>query len=149
MDHKWTRNNTAPPTKHIVVASGLVVALLLLTWHTARAGFSSLLTAYAAQSKDIDAANLAVRMNSSDPDAYYVRGTVLEARNDMRGAAAAYSQAVLFRPDDCVLWLGLARTQELNGETDDAVAAARRSVPLAPYYAQPHWQLGNILLRVG
>jgi tetratricopeptide (TPR) repeat protein len=147
--HKQTSNGTARPVKHIVAAAGLVVILLLLIWHTALAGFSSLLTAYAAQSKDIDAANLAVRMNSSDSEALYVRGTVLEARNDMRGAAAAYNQAVLARPDDCVSWLGLARTRELSGETDDAIAAARQSVPLAPYYAQPHWQLGNILLRAG
>ena len=149
MDHRQIINDPARLMKHILVAGGLVVVLLLLTWHTARAGFSSLLTAYAAQSKDIDAANLAVRINSSDPETLYVRGTVLEARNDMRGAAAAYNEAVLVRPDDCVLWLGLARTRELSGETDDALAAARQSVPLAPYYAQPHWQLGNILLRAG
>ena len=114
MDHRQIINDPARLMKHILVAGGLVVVLLLLTWHTARAGFSSLLTAYAAQSKDIDAANLAVRINSSDPEALYVRGTVLEARNDMRGAAAAYNEAVQVRPDDCVLWLGLARTRELS-----------------------------------
>jgi hypothetical protein len=30
-----------------------------------------------------------------------------------------------------------------------AVAAARQATQLAPYYAQPHWQLGNLLVRAG
>ncbi len=142
-------NDSPHQLKQTVVAGGLVIIFLLLTWYTARAGFSSLLSAYAAQSKDVDAANWAVRISPTDPDAHFVRGAVLEARVDMRGAADAYGQAALVRPDGCVLWLGLARTRELSGDANQAIAAARKSVPLAPYYAQPHWQLGNILLRAG
>src|SRR5207249_1656978 len=29
------------------------------------------------------------------------------------------------------------------------IAAARQATELAPYYAQPHWQLGNLLVRAG
>ena len=133
----------------IAAATGLVVIFLLLTLNTGRAGFSSLLSAYAAKSYEIDAANAAVSLSSSSPDAHFVRGTILEARNDLPGAAAEYNAAALARPDDCVLWLSLARVRELNGDSAGAVAAARQAVPLAPYYAQPHWQLGNILLRAG
>src|SRR5205807_2254314 len=50
---------------------------------------------------------------------------------------------------DYVLWLCLARASELNGDGAAAAAAARKAVPLAPFYAQPHWQLGNILVRAG
>ncbi len=133
----------------IAAATGLVVIFLLLALNTGRAGFSSLLSAYAAKSYDTDAANAAVSLSSNNPDAHFVRGSILEARNDLPGAAAEYNAAALARPDHCVLWLSLARVRELNGDTAGAVAAARQAVPLAPYYAQPHWQLGNILLRAG
>jgi tetratricopeptide (TPR) repeat protein len=45
------------------------------------------------------------------------------------------------------LELGRARDQANNVE--GALAAFRESVRLAPFYAQPHWQLGNTLLRSG
>jgi hypothetical protein len=77
-----------------------------------------------------------------------VRATILES-TDLPGAIAEYQQAALARPDDYVLWLSLARASELNGDTTGAAAAARQAVPLAPDYAEPHYQLGNILLRAG
>jgi tetratricopeptide (TPR) repeat protein len=146
--HKKANNRASRPIGRAVAAAGLVVILLLLTWDTGREGFSSLLSAYAAKAYDIDAANAAVSLRSS-PDTHFARGTILEARNDVAGAASEYYVAALARPDDCILWLSLARARELSGETEGAVAAARQAVPLAPYYAQPHWQLGNILLRAG
>ena len=93
-------------------------------------------------------ANAAVRLDTTNPDAHYVRATILEA-SDLTPAIAEHYQAALARPDDYVLWLSLARARELNGETDGAIAAARQAVPLAPDYAEPHYQLGNILLRAG
>jgi len=146
---KESSNQSPRRIGRIAAATGLVVVFLLLTLNTGRAGFSSLLSAYAAKSYDVDAADAAVRISSNSPDAHFVRGAILEARNELPGAAAEYNAAALARPDDCVLWLSLARVRELNGDTAGAVAAARQAVPLAPYYAQPHWQLGNILLRAG
>jgi hypothetical protein len=131
------------------VATALVFIFLLLTLMSGRAGFSSLLSAYAAKSYEIDAANAALTLDAHSPDAHLARGSILEARNDFQGAAAEYDAAALGRPDDCILWLSLARVRELSGDTAGAVVAARQAVPLAPYYAQPHWQLGNILLRAG
>ena len=146
--HKKANNQVSHRIGRAVAATGLVVSLLLLTWNAGREGFSSLLSAYAAKAYDIDAANAAVSLRSS-PDTHFARGTILEARNDVAGAASEYYVAARARPDDCILWLSLARARELGGETEGAVAAARQAVPLAPYYAQPHWQLGNILLRAG
>jgi len=133
----------------IAAAAGLVGLFLLLTLNAGRAGFSSLLSAYAAKSYETEAATVAVRLSSNNPDAHFVRGSIFEARNELAQAAAEYDAATLTRPDDCVLWLSLARVRELNGDTAGAIVAARRAVPLAPFYAQPHWQLGNILLRAG
>ena len=127
----------------------LLIVLLLLMWNAGRAGVASLLTAYAAKSNNISAANAAIGMSPGNPDTHYVRGTILEGTNDLPGGVDEYQKAALARPEDYVFWLSLARARELNGETDGAVAAARQAIPLAPYYAQPHYQLGNILLRAG
>ncbi len=126
----------------------LLVILLLLTWNTARFGLASLLSTYAAQNSQIVPANTAVTLSAGSPDAHYVRAAILEA-SDLVGAIAEYQQAALARPDDYVLWLSLARACELNGDTAAAIAAARQAVPLAPDYSEPHYQLGNILLRAG
>jgi hypothetical protein len=144
-----TKDQASPRIGRAGPALSLVLVLLLLIWNTGSAGFSSLLSAYAAKSYEIEAANAAISLSSSSPDAHYVRGTILEARNDLPGAVADYDAAALARPDDCIFWLSLARARELNGDSAGALIAARRAVPLAPYYAQPHWQLGNILLRAG
>ncbi|MGH9874956.1 MAG: tetratricopeptide repeat protein [Pyrinomonadaceae bacterium] len=132
----------------IAVASGLLVILLVFVWSVARSGYASLLTAYAAQTSQISLADSAVRLGASNPDAHYVRASILET-SDLSGAIAEHYQAVLARPDDYVLWLSLARASELNGETAASVAAARQAAQLAPEYAEPHYQLGNILLRAG
>ncbi len=129
-------------------AAGLLIVFLLLTWNTARLGLASLLTTYAASSSQIAPANQAVGLNTNNPDAHYARATILLA-SDLSSAITEYEQAALGRPDDYVLWLSLARARELNGDTAGAVAAARQAVPLAPDYAEPHYQLGNILLRAG
>jgi len=129
-------------------AAALLIVLLLLTWSTARSGLASLLTTYAANSGQIAPANAAAGFDTSNPDAHYVRATILSS-GDLPAAISEYEQAALARPDDYVLWLSLARAREQNGDTAGAVSAARQAVPLAPYYGEPHYQLGNILLRAG
>jgi len=143
--------NYQAPSKlrRIPVSAALFLLLFFLIWDSGRAGFSSLLSAYAARSYDTEAASAAISVRSDSPEAHYIRGTILEARNDWAGAAAAYEASAQAGPQDCISWLSLARVRELNGENTKALAAARNAVPLAPYYAQPHWQLGNILLRSG
>lgn len=127
----------------------LLILFLLLIWLSARAGFASLLYTYAAASNQLAAANAAVTNSSGDPEAHYIRGAVLEAGGDLTAAIAEYKEAIARRPDDYVLWLSLARSQELNGQALMAIASARQATQLAPYYAQPHWQLGNLLVRAG
>jgi len=132
----------------IAVALGLLVTMLILNWSVLRSGYAGLLTTYAAQTSQISLANAAVRLGTGNPDAHYVRASILES-SDLSGAIAEHYQAALARPDDYVLWLSLARACELKGDTAAAVAAARQAIPLAPDYAEPHYQLGNILLRAG
>lgn len=106
------------------------------------------MTSYAAMTSQLAPAATAVLFDAGNPDAHYIRGTILEA-TDLPAAVQEYYQAAQARPDDYVLWLSLARARELNGQTQEAILAARQAIPLAPYYAEPHYQLGNILLRAG
>jgi tetratricopeptide (TPR) repeat protein len=129
-------------------SAALLIVLLLLTWNTARSGLASLLTTSAANTSQIAAANAAVSFDTSNPDAHYIRATILSS-SDLPASISEYEQAALARPEDYVLWLSLARARELGGDTAGAVSAARQAVPLAPYYGEPHYQLGNILLRAG
>jgi len=130
-------------------ALGFVLILLFLISSAGRAGFSSLLSAYAAKTNQLAAANTAINLSPRDPDAHYTRAAILEASDDLATAIAEYTRAVSLRPDDYVLLLSLAHARELNGDLPGAIAAAGQAVQLAPYYAQPHWQLGNLLVRAG
>jgi Tfp pilus assembly protein PilF len=127
----------------------LLILFLLLIWFSTRAGFASLLYTYAATSNQLAPANAAVSLSAGDPEAHYFRGAILEAGGDLTAAIAEYNEAIVHRPDDYALWLSLARAQELNGQALMAIASARQATQLAPYYAQPHWQLGNLLVRAG
>lgn len=147
-------NEIPAPTKSVHLLArftgiSLLILFLLLIWLSARAGFASLLYTYAATSNQLAAANAAVSLSSGDPEAHYLRGAILEAGGDLTLAIAEYNQAIVRRQDDYVLWLSLARAQELNGQTLMAIASAQQATRLAPYYAQPHWQLGNLLVRAG
>ena len=144
-----TSANRLSHTAQLAVTVGLLALFPLLIWHAGRAGYASLLSTYAGRANRIDAANAAVGFAPGDPEAHFVRGAILEAGNDLTGAFAEYDKAASLRPDDYVLWLSLARARELNGDMPGALAAARHAVPLAPFYAQPHWQLGNLLVRAG
>ncbi|MCU1267771.1 MAG: hypothetical protein JWM21_4089 [Acidobacteria bacterium] len=127
----------------------LLLLFLFLIYHSARAGFASLLYTYAATSNEQAAAKAAVRLSPGDPEAHYLLGATFEAAGDLPAADAEYVEAIVRRPDDYVLWLALARGRELNGQPLMAITAAREATKLAPYYAQPHWQLGNMLVRAG
>jgi hypothetical protein len=74
---------------------------------------------------------------------------MLEDSGNLPASIEEYKQAIRLRPRDYVFWLGLARAHELNEDSTSAIAAAGQAVRLAPYYAQTHWQLGNILVRAG
>lgn len=122
--------------------------LLFLIWSAGRVGYASLLSTYAARSLSLDAADMAVSL-SSEAQNHLIRGGVHQAQGNFSSAAADYSRAAMLRPADYVVWLNLAHARELSGDQEGAIAAASHAVVLAPHYAKPHWQLGNLLLRAG
>ncbi|MCA1604985.1 MAG: hypothetical protein LC775_05820, partial [Acidobacteria bacterium] len=143
------RRKTVYPLLRFGAAAGLFIVFLLLIWSAGRSGLSSLLSNYGAGNNQVDAINAAVNLSPDDPGPHYLRGTVLEANGELGAAVSEYRDAASLRPDDYVLWLSLAHACELNGDTSCALAAAKQALALAPYYAQPHWQLGNLLVRMG
>jgi hypothetical protein len=128
----------------------LVVLVLLLgsMWRAGVTGLGSWFAIYGAATNRLSAADSSVRFSSGNADSHYVRATILEA-SDLPAAVREHYEAVRARPDDYALWLSRARALELNGDLESAIEAARQAIPLAPSYAQPHYQLGNFLLRAG
>jgi tetratricopeptide (TPR) repeat protein len=139
----------------------VVFLLIFLAWHSARSGYASLLTNKVDSLDDLPAVTKAVGLSPADPRAQVLLGALLEASNinsanrannansDRVAAISHYQTAVALRPDDYLLRLQLARGQELAGDTAGAINSATVAVTLAPFYAQPHWQLGNMLVRAG
>ena len=133
----------------------VIFLLIFLTWHSARSGYASLLISKVDSADDLPAVTKAVRLSPGDPLAQALLGALLEAgdsnraNSDRATAISRYQTAVRLRPDDYLLRLQLARGQELAGDTAGAINSATVAVTLAPFYAQPHWQLGNILVRAG
>jgi hypothetical protein len=104
---------------------------------------------YAARAALLAAADSAVSLAPSDPEAYYTRANLLADSGRYADAAHAYEEALSLRTRDYVIWVELGRAREESGDTAGALQAFRRAVELAPSYARPHWQLGNTLLRAG
>ncbi|MDT4953786.1 MAG: hypothetical protein QOJ02_1924 [Acidobacteriota bacterium] len=127
---------------------GLLFCLFCL-WLAGRAGFSRLDSTYAAEAGQLSAADAATRLTPSDPEAHLVRAALLKADNRLDEATREYSRAAALRPRDYVLWLELGLALDEAEDQVGAINAFREAVALAPDYAEPHWQLGNVLLRAG
>jgi tetratricopeptide (TPR) repeat protein len=131
-----------------VAIIGLAFCLLCL-WVAAVAGYSRLFSAYAAGSRRLDAAEAAIHLAPSDPEAHLIRAALLKAGNRLDEAVKEYEQAAALRPRDYVLWLELGLALDEAEDQRGAINAFREAVRLAPFYAEPRWQLGNVLLRAG
>lgn len=118
-------------------------------WSAGRAGISRLISSYGIASGLSSPADRAVRLNPTDPEAHYARAVVLSKAGRLSEAIQEFEYGIALRPRDYYLWLKLGLARDQNGDEQGALAAFREAVRLAPYYGQPHWQLGNLLLRSG
>ena len=136
-----------------MIASALAVIALLICLRemreSASAGLSRFLSAYGQSVNRLDATNEAVRLTPSDPEAHYARAVVLARVGKPAEAVVELERAVAQRPRDYVLWLELGSARDNAGRQERALAAYRQATSRAPYYAQPRWELGNLLFRSG
>lgn len=129
-----------------IVAIGLC---LLLMQSAARIGFSRLLERYAVAVNSLPAADEAIALTPSDPEAHRTRAAILNRLQRSAEAEASLTTATSLRPNDDLLWLELGSAREDLGNDEGALGAFDQAVRCAPYYAHTHWQRGNLLLRMG
>jgi tetratricopeptide (TPR) repeat protein len=139
------------PTPLLRAAVALITAPFFLwcAWGALRAGASRAVSDYAARAGAREAADAAVALTPSDPEAMYARANLLADAGEYTSASRAYEEAISLRRRDYVLWAELGRAREESGDSEGALAALREAVELAPSYARPRWLLGNALLRAG
>jgi Flp pilus assembly protein TadD len=95
------------------------------------------------------AAEEAVRLAPSDPESHYALGIALVDAGRAADAVKELELAARLRPRDSEIWLKLGGTREDPGDDQGALAAYQQAIQCAPAYAQPRWQFGNLLLRMG
>ncbi len=137
-------------TTRRIIITGLTSALCLWAiWQAARIGIARTVSENAALSNQAGDADRAVRLSPSDAETHYARGEVLLATEDYTQARIEFERAVQLRPRDYYLWLILGVTRDAEQDQEGALRALKQSASLAPSYAKPSWQLGNLLLRMG
>ena len=114
-----------------------------------RVGEARLLSKYAGDRLSVETAREAVRVSPGDPETHSALGLVLYNTSGAGGALEEFERAAALRPRDYFLWLQLGRARDEAGDAGGAVAALREAMRLAPFYAEPRWQYGNVLYRRG
>ena len=135
--------------KRIVIAAFATLVCSWAIWEAARTGIARSLAERAELTGEIDSADRAIKLAPTDAEAHFARGEVLQSSEDYTEAAVEFERAVQLRPRDYFLWLMLGVTRDGNHDQEGALRALRQAVVLAPSYAPPRWQLGNLLLRMG
>jgi O-antigen ligase/Flp pilus assembly protein TadD len=94
-------------------------------------------------------ADEAVKYSPGDPAGHFARAVILAYMGRAGESADAARAALALRPRDFAIWLRYGQSLEEAGDAAGAELAFREAVRLAPHYAKPAWQLGNMLLRAG
>lgn len=152
-------------TRRIIIAVLAAALCCWGIWQAARIGYARTLDEYAAKGRRENvvewvlaiarvndpkaAADRAVALLPGDAEAHSARGEVLQLIEDYQQARDEFARAVQLRPRDYYLWMLLGVMRDQNHDQEGALRALRQSIALAPSYAQPRWQLGNLLLRMG
>lgn len=116
---------------------------------SAASGLSRLFSTSAIVQLNVGPADAAVRLAPSDPEAHYTRALTLVNLQRLDEAVVELKQATALRPYHYYEWLDLGVTLDRIGDRTAAISALQESVRLAPSFAQPHWQLGNLFYQQG
>jgi hypothetical protein len=111
-------------------------------------GLSSMFVRHAVTTAELGYANRATELTPRDPEVRYYRARLLADLDLPTDAANEYQEAVRLRPHDYGLLLDCGLALEQAGDPERALGATKRAVSLAPNFAGPRWQLGNLLFRM-
>lgn len=134
---------------HIVLSLLAVVALAWAMLYSGRVAISRIFVKYGTTVADIAAIDTAIGLTPNDAESHYARGALSNYLEQPAEALKELELAVSLRPHDYYFWLELGMTRDQLGNQAGALAAFNEAVRLAPYYAQPRWQRGNLLFRKG
>ena len=146
MTHKPTPIQTLA---RLLLALALSLACIWSAWQAVRFGLGRVLAGYGLMTNELAPVDQALRLSPDDPDARVNRAALLSQRGEHQEAAAELERAAQLRPRDYYLWLELGMARDRMGDAARAELAFREAKRLAPHYAQPAWQLGNLLFRAG
>jgi len=131
-------------------AAGIVGTFLLWAmWSTAQVGYSRSVAETSSETRQLSLAGRAVDLSPADPETHFHRAEVLWAVADKKVAIAEAERAVVLRPRDYFLWLRLGYYLYFAGDADGALHSFTEAARRAPYYAEPHFYIGSILLQQG
>ncbi len=126
-----------------------IVACLFAVRSAATFGISRLLATYSLTARNLSAAKKAVALTPKDAEAHFAGAVVLGMSDTPEQSVSELEQAVALRPADYTLWQQLGLLRDQAGDKAGAVAAFDESIRRAPFYSQPRWNRGNVLLRSG
>ncbi len=126
-----------------------IASCLFIIQAAARYGFSQLLITYSLTAGNLSAANKAVQLTPKNAEALLADAALLTATGTPAQAVVELERAVALRPSDYFLWSQLGLLRDQTGDNAGALKAFDEAVKRAPYYSQPRWARGNVLLRGG
>jgi tetratricopeptide (TPR) repeat protein len=131
-----------------------VLLALLGSWYAGRWYLGNVVADYAPnlESGQLELARWTTELAPDDPLTHWAVATIEQQAlppEQLSDALKQYEKAVSLAPNDYRLWVYLGRAREHAGDAAGGEKALRRAVELAPYYAEPRWLLGNLLLRAG
>lgn len=132
----------------LLVITGIASCLFVIQ-AAARYGFSQLLITYAVASGNLSAAKKAIELTPKDPEAHLAGAALLSLLGTPEQGVVEFEKAVALRPADYRLWSELGLLRDQIGDTQGALSAFDEAVRHAPFYSQPRWNRGNVLLRKG
>jgi tetratricopeptide (TPR) repeat protein len=142
--------NATRPLARIVMFMAVLLTLPA-SWFAVRWYIGNTLAEYHnPEVHGIDMGRWAVAWAPDDPVAHWRLGEIAQRRlppDQIAQVVTEFEKAASLAPNDYRYWVPLGMALEQAGELDRAEKALRRAVELAPSYAFPRWNLGNLLLR--
>lgn len=132
--------------------AAIVVGALVFTWFGVRWQIGNMLGELTSPSQPnaLELAQAAMGLAPNDPLGRSLFATKLKeefSEESIAGSVENFEEVVRLSPNDYRWWIELGRAYEQADRLQEAEAAFKRSVELAPAYTFPQWQIGNFYLR--